>query len=100
MHLSEPLKFLSIAAQRQGQLSTPGRNGTSKDFSSNATQRVAGTWPGTSFRRAPAIRSLRKEGQVKSLPMEIIERYRGCHLGLAVGDALGTTLEFQAPGSF
>lgn len=32
--------------------------------------------------------------------MEIIERYRGCHLGLAVGDALGTTLEFQAPGSF
>ncbi|MCC4602586.1 ADP-ribosylglycohydrolase family protein [Xanthomonas campestris] len=27
-------------------------------------------------------------------------RFRGCLLGLAVGDALGTTLEFQAPGSF
>ena len=32
--------------------------------------------------------------------MELIERYRGCLLGLAVGDALGTTLEFKAPGSF
>jgi hypothetical protein len=30
----------------------------------------------------------------------IIERYRGCLLGLAVGDALGTTREFQPPGSF
>jgi ADP-ribosyl-[dinitrogen reductase] hydrolase len=29
-----------------------------------------------------------------------VERYRGCLLGLAVGDALGTTLEFQPPGSF
>jgi ADP-ribosyl-[dinitrogen reductase] hydrolase len=29
-----------------------------------------------------------------------IDRYRGCLLGLAVGDALGTTLEFKAPGSF
>ena len=27
-------------------------------------------------------------------------RYRGALLGLAVGDALGTTLEFSAPGSF
>lgn len=27
-------------------------------------------------------------------------RYRGALLGLATGDALGTTLEFQAPGSF
>jgi ADP-ribosylglycohydrolase len=27
-------------------------------------------------------------------------RYRGALLGLAVGDALGTTLEFRAPGSF
>jgi hypothetical protein len=32
--------------------------------------------------------------------MEPIERYRGCLLGLAVGDALGTTLEFKPPGSF
>jgi ADP-ribosylglycohydrolase len=29
-----------------------------------------------------------------------IERYRGSLLGLAVGDALGTTLEFCRPGSF
>ena len=28
------------------------------------------------------------------------ERYQGCLLGLAVGDALGTTLEFEKPGSF
>lgn len=35
--------------------------------------------------------------------VELIERYRGALLGLAVGDALGTTLEFKrfdhAPGS-
>lgn len=29
-----------------------------------------------------------------------LDRYRGCLLGLAAGDALGTTLEFQLPGSF
>lgn len=29
-----------------------------------------------------------------------LDRYRGCLVGLAVGDALGTTLEFKAPGSF
>ena len=29
-----------------------------------------------------------------------IERYRGCLLGLAAGDALGTTVEFKAPGTF
>ena len=28
------------------------------------------------------------------------DRYVGCLLGLAVGDALGTTLEFTSPGSF
>ena len=27
-------------------------------------------------------------------------RYRGALLGLAVGDALGTTLEFTPPGTF
>ncbi len=32
--------------------------------------------------------------------MDMIERYRGALLGLAVGDALGTTLEFKRPGSF
>lgn len=29
-----------------------------------------------------------------------IDRYRGAMLGLAAGDALGTTLEFKPPGSF
>jgi ADP-ribosylglycohydrolase len=32
--------------------------------------------------------------------VETIERYRGALLGLAAGDALGTTLEFCAAGSF
>ena len=32
--------------------------------------------------------------------MELIDRYRGCLLGLAAGDALGTTVEFAPPGSF
>jgi ADP-ribosyl-[dinitrogen reductase] hydrolase len=32
--------------------------------------------------------------------MEAAGRYRGCLLGLAAGDALGTTLEFRRPGSF
>ena len=30
----------------------------------------------------------------------MLDRFRGCLLGLAVGDALGTTLEFKSPGSF
>jgi ADP-ribosylglycohydrolase len=35
------------------------------------------------------------------LPLiDTLLRYRGCLLGLAVGDALGTTLEFQPPGAF
>jgi ADP-ribosylglycohydrolase len=29
-----------------------------------------------------------------------IDRFRGCLLGLAAGDAVGTTLEFKPPGSF
>ena len=32
--------------------------------------------------------------------MDKLERYLGCLLGLAVGDALGTALEFKPPGSF
>jgi len=35
-----------------------------------------------------------------NLPDTMRARYRGALLGLAVGDALGTTLEFDAPGSF
>src|SRR3569832_67602 len=32
--------------------------------------------------------------------MQQIERYRGSLLGLATGDAVGTTLEFSPPGTF
>ena len=32
--------------------------------------------------------------------MNLLERYRGALVGLAAGDALGTTLEFAAPGTF
>lgn len=32
--------------------------------------------------------------------MTTLERFRGCLLGLAVGDAVGTTLEFKPKGSF
>ena len=32
--------------------------------------------------------------------MDRVDRYRGSLLGLAAGDALGTTLEFRSPGSF
>ena len=28
------------------------------------------------------------------------DRFRGCLMGLAAGDALGTTLEFKSPGTF
>ncbi len=32
--------------------------------------------------------------------MELLDRFRGCLLGLAVGDAVGTSVEFQSRGSF
>jgi ADP-ribosylglycohydrolase len=32
--------------------------------------------------------------------VDTLDRYRGCLLGLAAGDALGTTLEFEGPGTF
>jgi ADP-ribosylglycohydrolase len=32
--------------------------------------------------------------------IDTLSRYRGCLLGLAAGDALGTTLEFKPPGTF
>ena len=32
--------------------------------------------------------------------ISIQDRFRGCLLGLAAGDALGTTLEFKTPGTF
>ena len=35
-----------------------------------------------------------------SLKPQLRDRCRGALLGLAIGDALGTTLEFRPPGSF
>src|SRR5579864_4561820 len=32
--------------------------------------------------------------------MNVLDRYRGALLGLAAGDALGTKVEFQRPGTF
>jgi len=32
--------------------------------------------------------------------MEMMDRFRGCLVGLAVGDALGAPLEFYPPGTF
>ncbi|MCX6830359.1 MAG: ADP-ribosylglycohydrolase family protein [candidate division Zixibacteria bacterium] len=32
--------------------------------------------------------------------MELVDRFRGCLLGLAVGDAVGTTAEFKSRGAF
>src|SRR5450755_560510 len=32
--------------------------------------------------------------------MKLDKRFRGAMLGLAVGDAVGTTLEFRSPGTF
>ena len=32
--------------------------------------------------------------------MDTNDRFRGCLLGLAVGDAVDTALEFKSPGSF
>jgi ADP-ribosyl-[dinitrogen reductase] hydrolase len=32
--------------------------------------------------------------------MELLDRFRGCLLGLAVGDAIGASVEFQARGTF
>src|SRR5690348_11419095 len=37
---------------------------------------------------------------MKREPLTLIDRYRGALVGLAVGDAVGTTLEFATPGTF
>lgn len=34
------------------------------------------------------------------MPIPLLERYRGCLLGLACGDAVGTTVEFMPRGTF
>ena len=40
----------------------------------------------------------REEQRVRTVTT--LDRFRGCLLGLAAGDALGTTLEFKSPGTF
>ena len=37
---------------------------------------------------------------IPNRPIDQASRYRGCLLGLAVGDAVGTTVEFKRPGTF
>jgi ADP-ribosylglycohydrolase len=37
---------------------------------------------------------------IASIPDDRLDRYRGCLLGLAVGDALGATAAFKRPGTF
>ena len=37
---------------------------------------------------------------METLSKLTIDRFAGCLLGLAVGDALGAPLEFKAPGTF
>jgi len=32
--------------------------------------------------------------------MTVEKRYQGCLVGLAVGDAIGTTVKFKQPGTF
>src|SRR5687767_6502917 len=39
-------------------------------------------------------------GAANPAVVKLLDRYRGALLGLAAGDALGTTLEFRAPGTF
>jgi ADP-ribosylglycohydrolase len=43
---------------------------------------------------------INSEGRNSTKMPLVIDRFRGCLLGLAAGDALGTTLEFKAPGRF
>ena len=50
-------------------------------------------------RREAGSRNLHHRADFMS-DMSARNRFRGCLSGLAVGDALGTTLEFKPPGSF
>lgn len=53
------------------------------------------------FLVVPGFEPAQKEREIfTSMPITPRDRFRGALLGLAVGDAVGTTLEFKAPGSF
>jgi hypothetical protein len=60
-----------------------------------AVQIATGTKRRHEWRRERVYRDLEDEGVTAML-----DRYRGALLGLAAGDALGTTLAFSAPGTF
>jgi ADP-ribosyl-[dinitrogen reductase] hydrolase len=49
---------------------------------------------------SPSIRRTDGVGAVDAGGTSLVSRSRGSLLGLAAGDALGTTLEFQPPGTF
>ena len=53
--------------------------------------------PGTGNPRPPLSRVSATLREVQVRPLD---RYLGAMLGLAAGDALGTTLEFTTPGAF
>src|SRR4051812_31608759 len=62
---------------------------------------TSSTWPpraSTARRSSPPRRGCCTAG-ASNVP-RVRERFRGCLLGLAVGDAVGTTVEFSPPGSF
>jgi ADP-ribosylglycohydrolase len=58
--------------------------------------------PKSTYRRSPETNE-QEQYIVKwggNLMTTVQMRYQGCLMGLAVGDALGTTVEFEAPGTF
>src|SRR4051812_26940579 len=62
---------------------------------------TSSTWPpraSTARRSSPPRRGCCTAGA--SNVRGVRDRFRGCLLGLAVGDAVGTTVEFSPPGSF
>ncbi len=46
------------------------------------------------------VEKARNEANIHAAESGLMSRYRGALLGLATGDALGTTLEFKPPGTF
>lgn len=50
-------------------------------------------------RRMPGRRR-HQSNEAVCIMSDRIDHYRGCLLGLAVGDAVGTSVEFAPPGSF
>lgn len=61
------------------------------------TKRTSGR---SGTRRRTAVDTIGAGSWIAGARSERRERYRGCLLGLAAGDALGTTLELQLPGTF